>query len=74
MYELSYMNACRDCGYSHESNDLNELRTELDELRSEDSSMAKYIEGYWAYIELWDESNELIERHELVDKNWIMYN
>ena len=70
MYELYYMNAFRDCGYSHESNDLAELRAELAELRDEDLAIAKYYGEYWADIELFDESGELIERHELRRGAW----
>lgn len=70
MYELYYMNALRDCGYSHEANDLAELRAEIETLREEDSAMANYFEGYWADIELFDESGKLIERHELRHGEW----
>lgn len=70
MYRLCYMNEFLDDCERRESNDLAELRAEIETLREEDSALSNYFEGYWADIELFDKSGKLIERHELRQGAW----
>lgn len=53
MYELHYWNNYRDSEYCHESDDLNELLAEMDELRKDDEASARILEDY--YAQMWIE-------------------
>ena len=59
MYELHYWNNCRDCGYVHESSDLNELIEEMGELRKQDEANCKYLRDY--YAQMWIENTDGVE-------------
>ena len=50
MYELHYWNNYRDCGYCHESDNLNELIEEMGELRKQDEDNARTLENYYAQM------------------------
>lgn len=57
MYELHYWNNYRDCGYVHESDDLDELRAEMNELRKRDEDCARSIKDY--YAQMWIEDSDM---------------
>lgn len=59
MYELHYWNNYRDCGYCHESDDLNELLAEMDELREQDRNNARCLQAY--YAQMWIEGADGVE-------------
>ena len=59
MYELHYWNNYRDCGYCHESDDLNELIEEMGELRKQDEDNARTLENY--YAQMWIEGADGID-------------
>ena len=66
MYELHYWNNYRDCGYCHESADLNELIEEMGELRKQDEGNARTLENY--YAQMWIEEvggQDIIELEEI---------
>lgn len=59
MYELHYWNNYRDCGYCHESDDLNELIKEMGELRKQDEDIARTLRDY--YAQMWIEDSDMQE-------------
>ena len=59
MYTLNYWNNYRDCGYCHESEDLNELLAEWNELRKQDEENSELFEDY--YAQMWIDGADGLE-------------